>query len=107
MGDGDDAGARPEQAFVFFEDDVAVVVHRCDADDGAGLLCGELPGHDVGVMLGFGQHDLVAGLQQVLAEDGGEQVDAFGGAAHEDDLLRRGSTQESCDLGACALIGVR
>ena len=61
VGDGDDAGARPEQAFVFFEDEVAVVVHRGDADDGAGFLRGELPGHDVGVMLGFGQHDLVAG----------------------------------------------
>ncbi len=106
VGDRNDAGAWPEQALVGFEDEVAVIVHRGDADDGAGLPGGELPGHDVGVMLGLGEHDLVAGAQQAFAEGGGEQVDAFGGAAHEHDLVLRARIQEGGHAVACVLKGI-
>ena len=52
------------------------------------LVAEHLPGHDVRVVLQSGDQDLVAGSDILAAVGLGDQVNAFGGAAHEDDLVR-------------------
>ena len=49
-------------------------------------------------MLRDGEHDLVVGLEVVGAPGRGDQVDALGGAADEDDFTRIRRIDESCDL---------
>ena len=79
----------PEQLFVFFEDHLAAIVDRRDAQPRALLRAQLLPRHDVGVVLEPGDDDLVALLDVAAAPALGDEVDALGGAAHEDDLARR------------------
>ena len=86
-GDGDELGRGAQQPLVFVEDHLAAVVHGRDAQTGARLGDELLPGHDVRVVLELGDDDLVA-LADVLAAPAlGDEVDAFGGAADEDDLV--------------------
>ena len=105
MGHGHDLRARPEQPLVGLQDHLAAVVDRRHADHGARALGHHLPGHDVGVMLEFGQHDLVAALQR-RGEDVGHQVYALGAAADEDDLVRRVGPQEVGHRAPGLLVGV-
>ena len=63
----------------------ALFGYRDHAQVGAARCAGQLPGHDVGVVLHLRDEDLVPGLQQ-MAVSGGHQIDGFGGAAGEDDL---------------------
>ena len=58
-------------------------------------LAMEMPGHDVGVMLHHGEHDLVAGPDMGEAEAGGDEVDRLGRRAGEDDLVGRGGVEEA------------
>ena len=78
---------RVEQLLVLVEHDLAAVVDRRDAQLGALLGRELLPGHDVGVVLEVRDDDLVALLDVAAAPGLGDQVDALGGAAHEDDLV--------------------
>src|SRR5829696_8136203 len=65
----------------------AFVIDRRPFDHGAMALAQEVPGHDVGVMLHDGDHDLVAGLDVGLAPGRRHEVDRLGGVAGEDDLF--------------------
>ena len=49
--------------------------------------------------------DLVAGLQVLAAPGLGDEVDAFGGAADEDDLARLRRVEEALDLDAGLFVG--
>ena len=70
----------------------AVVEHAGDDDLGPGRLAGELPGHDVGVVLHPGEQHLVAGTQrEVVARPrhrARDKVDRLGRPADEDALPR-------------------
>jgi hypothetical protein len=100
------AGARTEPFLEFIERERAVVVDRHDAQRGAGLLAGDLPGHDVGVVLHRRDDNLVAGAQKGAAEGGGDEVDGFGGATHEDDLVGPRGIDEAAHPLACRLVEV-
>ena len=65
-----------------------------------------LPGHDVGVMVQFGDDHLVAGCQVLSAVGLRHEVDTLGGATHEDDLLARCGIDEALHLLAGLFIGI-
>ena len=65
-----------------------------------------LPGHDVGVVLEVGDDDLVALADVLPAPALGDEVDALGGAADEDDVVGRVCAEEPGDRGAGLLVGV-
>ena len=96
--EGDQLRAAVEQPLVFLEDDLARVVDRRDAEPGARLGDQLLPRHDVGVVLEVGEHDLVTGSDVLASPALGDEVDALGRAADEDDLARRRSVEEAPDL---------
>jgi len=75
-------------------------------DFGAGAPGEQLPGHQVAVMLQFGEQDNVAGVQVFRAPGGGDEVDAFGGAAGEDDFIGLAGMEESGGARAGGLEGV-
>ena len=95
-----------KQLLVLLEDDLAAVVDGRDAQFGALLGRELLPGHDVGVMLEVRDDDLVV-LVDVASTPGlGNEVDALGGPAHEDDALGRRRIDERAHLRPRALVGV-
>ena len=102
----DDLRARPEQLLILLEHDFAAVVHGNDAQHGAFLLGDHLPGHDLGVVLEHREHDFVARLQELPAVGVGDEIDAFGRAADEDDFLDRRCTEERLHLFAGLFVGV-
>ena len=75
-----------EQAFVAGDGDVAELR--------AGALGEHLPRHDVAVVLHLGEEDDIAGLHEGVAPGVGDQVDALGGAAREDDFLGAAGVEE-------------
>ena len=65
-----------------------------NARAGAGPLGQQLPGNDVAVVLHFGEQDPVAGAEVLDAPGLSHQVDALGGAAGENDLVRAAGVDE-------------
>ena len=65
-----------------------------------------LPGNDVGVVLEPGDDDLVVLLNVATAPALGHQVDAFGCAAHKDNLAGGGRVQEAAHFFARAFVGI-
>ena len=80
------ARARAKQLFVFIEKNLATVVDGRDTQLGALFPAQHLPGHDVGVVLEPGDHDLVVLLDVLPSPALGHQVDALGCATNEDDF---------------------
>ena len=102
----DDAGARPQQLFIFVKPHVAIVVDGRDAQSGAAVGRQLLPRHDIGVMFEPGDDDLVALFHVATAPGLRDEIDALRRAAHEDDVLRRARVDEAPHFVARALIGV-
>ncbi len=98
--------ARPEQALVLLEDDLAALVDRRDAQLGALLRAELLPGDDVRVVFEPRDDDLVAGPDVPAAVALSHEVDGLGGAAHEDDVLGGGRVHEAARLLASCLVRV-
>ena len=98
MHDGDQLGARAQQFFEFVQQQLAALVDGRYAQDGLLLLAQDLPGHDVGVVLHGGDHNLIAGLDVPAAVCVGDQVDALGSAPHKDNLAPIGSVDEALYL---------
>ena len=91
----DEACTLREQAAVGVEVECAVVVHGDDAQVHSLALTEHLPGNDVAVVLHGRDDDFVACMAEGFAEREGQQVDAFGRAAGEDDLARRTGVDEA------------
>ena len=85
---------------------MAGVVNRGDFEARAFFFCQHLPRNDVGVVLEPGDDDLVVLLNVLAAPALRDEIDAFGGAAHENDFSRVRGVQEAADFGARALVGV-
>ena len=66
-------------------------------------LAVEMPGHDVGVVLHDRDDDLVA-LAEIHAVGAGDEVDALGGVAREDDLLHAWRIEEAARRLARVLV---
>ena len=83
-------------------------LRRRSAGSAAWRRCGgeQLPRHEVGMVLHLGGEDDIAGLEMGVAPAAGDEVDALGGAAGEDDLGGIGGVDEFRDAGAGALVGV-
>ena len=73
---------------------LAAIVDGSDAQLRALFVAQHLPGHDVRVVLHGGDQDFVAGGDVRAAVGLRDEVDAFGGAAHEDDFARVRGVQE-------------
>ncbi|PAV93427.1 hypothetical protein WR25_16511 [Diploscapter pachys] len=84
-----------------------VVRQRQHVDRGADSLGDHLPGYDVAVMLQHRQQDAVAGLQLRHSPALRDEVDPFGRAAGEDDLVGSCRADEARDLLARGFIGQR
>ena len=106
MSHTDKLGAGRDEPFQFREDEVAIAVGRDGAQGGTPLLGNPLPWHNVGMMVEFGDDDLVAGSQELSSVGLCHEVDALGGASHEDDLLARSGIDEPLHLLACLLVGI-
>ena len=72
-----------------------------------GSLRQQLPRHLVAVMLHLRQQDFVARLQVLTAPRGSHEVDAFGRAAREHDLVGAPGVDELCRSGASGFIARR
>ena len=105
MRERDEFRPRAEQGGVGIEHHLATIIDRRDADDGAGLLGHHLPGDDVGVVLEFREHDLVARREQRTAGLGYE-VDPLGRAPHEDDLVGTRRPQKCLHYSTGVLVGI-
>ncbi len=103
--DGHHPGLRPEEGAISVHVEPAIVGDRRELQHDALPLAQEMPGHDVGVVLHFREHDLVAGLQGP-AERRSDQVDRLGAPLGEDDLVGRGGVDQPGDGRAGALIGL-
>ena len=97
MRDGYHTRAWPEQLLEILQIDGAIWREVDQADTRASLQRDALPGHEIGVMLQGGGQDLVARLQVRAAPTRRDQVQAFGGVAHEDELVRVIGTNEASD----------
>src|SRR6202021_1079500 len=106
VADGYHACARVEQLGVLVEDQVAAVVDGNNAQKRAGFLAQHLPGDDVGVVFQARDDNFVAGLHVLAAPGLRDQIDAFGGAANEDDFVLVARVEEALDLGAGELVGL-
>ena len=106
-GHGQDLGPLVQQRSQLREVELPVVGQRDVAEDRAGHLRRELPGHDVRVVLHVGEEDLVALLQELAPPPLGHEVQRFGGPAREHDRARVRSAEERRELGARALEGLR
>src|SRR5207244_2651531 len=104
VADGDDARARREQLLVLFENQIAGVVDRDDAQRRALRVAEELPRDDVRVVFDRGDQHLVALAHVRTAPRTDHQVDGLGGAAGEDDLLLVARVQGELDRGARRLV---
>ena len=82
--EGDELGARGQQALEGDKVDFAARRDGRHDDLGAGAFGDHLPRHDVRMMLEVREQDLVAGFQVRPAPAFGDEVDALGGAADED-----------------------
>ena len=93
-----------EQAVEGVEVQRAIVKQRARHQFGAGQLSGDLPGHDVGMVLHAGDQHAITGLEVGTAPAPRDQVDRVGAAHGEDDLLRGGGAKEAGDGGARFLV---
>src|SRR5439155_2105113 len=80
--------------------------HGDDAESGANLLTQELPRDNIGVVLHGGDDDLVTRLEERPAVALSDEIDAFRGPTHEDELSRVRSIEKPPHRVARALIGV-
>ena len=104
MGGCHEACARGEELAVGLDVEHPFVAVGHKAQHGFVVLGGELPWHEVGVVLHGGNNNLVALAQRHLRERGGNEVDALGGAPREDDLARFGGAYELRHLAARELV---
>ena len=103
--EGDELGTGGKQSLEGHEVDLAARRDGRDNDLGAGALGDDLPRHDVGVVLEMGEQDLVAGLEVGPAPALGHEIDALGGAAHEDAAPGVLEAEELRDGSAGGLVG--
>ena len=89
--------AEVERAFIAGYGDV---VELC-----TGALRDHLPGDEVAVVFQLGEENDIAGLEIVQRPGFSDEIDAFGGAAREDDFLRGASVDEPGDSFAGAFVG--
>src|SRR5438128_4524341 len=89
-----------KEPFKLLEQEFAAITDRHDAQHGPFLLAENLPGDDVGVMLHVRDDNLIARSDMRSAEALRDQVDPFGGAAHENDLARLDGVEEALHLNA-------
>ena len=104
VGHTDKAGALIEQRLVGCHIQIAVVVHRNDAQDDAQPVAQHLPRHNVGMVLHNGEYHLVALVQESASVTVGHEIEALGGAAREDYLLRLSRVDEAAHLLAGCLV---
>jgi len=107
MYDRDESCARAEVLPEALHVEPPVVAYPRDADSRSGLGSHHLPRHDVGVVLHLGQQDLVSCLEIGSPPACGDQVDALGAAANEDDLLVALGVEELSDSPPRLLEGRR
>ena len=82
------------QGFEFIDAKVSILGNRQYLHRGMLPLAQHLPGHDVGMMLGLGNDNLIALVHESLSEGKGDQVDGMGYAGGKDDLAAVRRMQE-------------
>ena len=106
VADGEEIGALGEEGVEGLQIEGAVVEDGNDFELGTAAFAKHLPGDDVGVVLEVGDEDFVTGCEvSGESEDGGDEIDAVGGAGGEDDLVRRWGVEVSGDRDAGFLVG--
>src|SRR5437588_9223322 len=88
VGEGKHFHFRSKQRRKFFERESTIVANRNEPQLRANALSQQLPRNKVAVVLHFGEQDCVAGAEKFSAPRLRDQIDAFGSAAGEYDLVR-------------------
>ncbi len=103
--DRDEPCLTGDQGIEVVEHEFARMIHRQHAHGRAGLRRGELPRHDVRMMLELAHENLVAGAEQGAQIRLCDEVDRLGRAAHEHELPAARRVDERRDAVARALVG--
>ena len=93
-----------QQLLEFIEQEIAVFVDRRPLDHRPLPLAQKMPGHDVGMVLHNGKHDLVARFDALTPERIGDQIDCLSGVASEDDLFLALGVQKRAHAFTRALV---
>ena len=94
MNDRHEFRARAEEPLELVQLQLSRVVDRNDTQARARLFAQQLPGNNVGVMLHFGDHDLITGPYMLPAVRLRYQVDTLGRVTGEDNFSRLGRMHE-------------
>ena len=106
VGQGEQPDAVGEQRINMFKVERAFVPGDRDVNQPCPRAFGHhLPRDEVAVVLEFAEEDGVAGLEVIEGPGLGDEVDAFGGAAGENDFLRVTGVEESGGPFASGLVG--
>ncbi len=103
--EGDELGAGRKQALKSDEIDFAARRDGRHDDLGARALGDDLPRYDIGVVLEMGEEDFIPGLEVRPTPAFGDEVDPFGGTAHEDATASVLEPEELRDRSTGVLIG--
>ena len=103
----DQSGTLGEQLAVGIEEQFAAVVHGNHLEHDALPRLQKLPRDDVAVVFHGGKQDLVAGLEAGFSVAVGQEVDAFSGAAGEDNLVCRAGIDEAAHGFAACFVQFR
>ena len=103
VNDGEELDLGGEELFKGLDVECAIIEHGDVLQGGSGALGGELPGDEITVMLHAGAEDDITRLQISVTPGIGDEVDAFSGAASEDNLIFGRSRDEAGDGAAGGL----
>ena len=87
MRDGDNLGARRQRPFKLLNREISLVIHAHPFQHRALALAVEMPGHDVGMVLHDGKHNLVTRANVEPPERVGHEVDGFRRRARKNNLV--------------------
>ncbi len=104
--EGNEARLLSEQSLIFVEQDLAAVVHWDNAQLRALLRTKSLPGHDVGVVLEPGDDDFVVFLDVLASPTLGDEVNAFGCAAHKNNFAHSRRVDKAPDFFTGTLVSI-
>jgi hypothetical protein len=104
VADRDQLRLRPDRVDHRLRVEIAIGIHLHPFQHHPLPFAQEMPGHDIGVMLGHRQDDLVARLHPRHGPAIGDQVDPLGRAGGEDDLLGYPHAEEARDGAAHRLV---
>ncbi len=106
MDDGKKLGPLGQQAVESFQIEFASLSHRNHLERRPGLLRGNLPGHDIGMVLHVRDENFITRLQNRFHEAVRHEIDALGRATGKYDLVRVRRADQAGHFGPGVFVGI-